>query len=299
MLTELQDLVSCNYTIVIFSNQAGISKGHVTLSDIQSKLSAVARAISVPCTVFFSTREDGYRKPCTGMWEYFLNKCNNSLCNRKSSIFVGDAAGRAAYVDIDGQHHNADFTCTDYMFSKNINLPFATPEEFFMNHPKQPCRLPWNIKTWYSEYIGSMNKPLLELLSCSDNNASPEIACPSDGLEAVLFVAAPASGKTSFYRHHFAPRGYIHVNKDTLYTQSRCESAIYDAFASGNSVVVDETLPTPAARQQYIDVIRSAARSAGHDDVIIRCFYFEVDRGLIKHLNSFRASRGGMHACVV
>jgi len=38
----------------------------------------------------------------------------------------------------------------------------------------------------------------------------------------IVCVGFPASGKSSFAKHHFVPKGYVQVNRDTLKTQEKC-----------------------------------------------------------------------------
>lgn len=59
--------------------------------------------------------------------------------------------------------------------------------------------------------------------------------------EIVLFVGPPASGKSSFYRRHFAPHQYEHINQDTLHSRERCMKVAEEQLSEGRSVIVDNT----------------------------------------------------------
>lgn len=59
-----------------------------------------------------------------------------------------------------------------------------------------------------------------------------------DSKEIVLFVGYPAMGKSTFYRKHFEPAGYIHVNQDTLRTRDKCLQAVEETLQDGKSCVV-------------------------------------------------------------
>jgi predicted kinase len=74
-------------------------------------------------------------------------------------------------------------------------------------------------------------------------------------MELVILVGLPASGKTTYYRSHFADT-HVHVSKDRMPNARRRddlqERAITDALESGRSVVVDNTNPSPAVRAPLI-----------------------------------------------
>lgn len=56
--------------------------------------------------------------------------------------------------------------------------------------------------------------------------------------EVVLFVGYPSLGKSAFYRKHFQPAGYIHVNQDILGTRPKCIKAVEEALAGGQNCVI-------------------------------------------------------------
>ena len=69
---KLKSLHHEGYQIVLFTNQAGMVHGKPPLESFQLKIQAVAEALHcVPFTLVATLRDDLYRKPCTGMWQYF------------------------------------------------------------------------------------------------------------------------------------------------------------------------------------------------------------------------------------
>lgn len=78
--------------------------------------------VALPFQIFVATSKDCYRKPNTGMWEFFCQKCNGDMkVNKEKSFFVGDAAGQAK-----------DHGASDKEFAANCGLTFYTEDEFFM-----------------------------------------------------------------------------------------------------------------------------------------------------------------------
>src|SRR6185436_480030 len=80
----------------------------------------------------------------------------------------------------------------------------------------------------------------------------------------VILVGLPASGKSTYFREHFAAT-HLHVSKDLLARGARQEPLIDKALAAGRSVVVDNTNPSPAVRAPLIALgRRHGARIVGY-----------------------------------
>lgn len=78
-------------------------------------------------------------------------------------------------------------------------------------------------------------------------------------MELILFIGLQGSGKTTYYRRHFAAT-HVQVSKD-LMTNVRNRDAkqaemIDAALAEGKRVVVDNTNPTPVVRAPIIELGR-------------------------------------------
>jgi bifunctional polynucleotide phosphatase/kinase len=67
---------------------------------------------------------------------------------------------------------------------------------------------------------------------------SPESRLGRSGLLTPVLLRA--SGKTSFFKKHFAPRGYEHINQDLMGRREKCLIAAEASLASGKSVVIGE-----------------------------------------------------------
>ena len=69
--------------------------------------------------------------------------------------------------------------------------------------------------------------------------------------ELVIFVGLQGSGKSTYYREHFAAT-HEHVSKDLMKNardrEAKQQLVVEKALAEGRSVVVDNTNPDPAVR---------------------------------------------------
>lgn len=109
-----------NYSIVIFTNQkAGGKKLQTILARIENIIDDL-QTNGINPTVFIASKENEYRKPNTGMFDY-LNRMVN--VDKENSFYCGDAGLRPE-----------DFSSSDYDFAKNIGLPFYYPNEIFPNN---------------------------------------------------------------------------------------------------------------------------------------------------------------------
>eukprot|EP00026_Physarum_polycephalum_P007454 Phypoly_transcript_07514.p1 GENE.Phypoly_transcript_07514~~Phypoly_transcript_07514.p1 ORF type:complete len:353 (+),score=73.02 Phypoly_transcript_07514:542-1600(+) len=272
--TKLKELNKQGVKVVIFTNQSGITtKGfdNAKLSAISGKIEDLSAELGFPIQAFIATADDEYRKPATAMWDFMVKNLNGGIVpDLEESIFVGDAAGRAAGWK---ENRKKDFSCSDRKFAKNIGIKFATPEEYFLNEPSAAFE-------WGSFEIAS-----IPVSGDAEITEGGEATLTTSSQEMVLFVGFPASGKSTLAKRYMIPKGYVHVNRDTLKTPAKCLKVAEDAISDGKSVVVDNTNPDKASRAAYIDL----AKEAG---IPVRCFRFEVDEKLAQHLNYFRERLG-------
>ncbi len=89
-------------------------------------------------------------------------------------------------------------------------------------------------------------------------------------IELVIFVGLQAAGKSTYFSTHMAAT-HVHVSKDLMKNtrdrDARQEREIAAALAAGNSVVVDNTNPTPAVRAPLIALGRQ------HGARIVGCYF--------------------------
>lgn len=84
--------------------------------------------------------------------------------------------------------------------------------------------------------------------------------------EMIIFIGIQASGKTTFYHEQLAQ--YTHISLDVLHTRNKERILLEECFASGKSMVIDNTNPTAADRARYI----SRAKENGY---LITGYFFQ------------------------
>ncbi|WAQ85810.1 hypothetical protein PtA15_6A439 [Puccinia triticina] len=272
---KLQEAHADGFAIVLLSNQN--FKAPKYRKDFESKLIQLARTLSVPLRVFAAREKDKFRKPLTGMWEEFVAHWNGGIKpNLENSFFVGDAAGRPAT-----NSSPKDWNDTDRKLALNIGVPFFTPEEWFGGEPKRmdfvlsgfdPLKFDHDQPIWHPSTTPLALGPLLE-----DDVTPKHSHC-----EIVLFVGPPGVGKTTCFQRYFMPRGYRHVNQDTLKSFGGCLKATIESINSGRSCVVDNTNPSKQTRSSYISTAQKLRCP-------IRCVFFTAPVELAQHNNVYRA----------
>ncbi len=118
-------------------------------------------------------------------------------------------------------------------------------------------------------------------------------------MELVIFMGLQASGKSTFFRKHFAAT-HLHVSKDLMRNNKnrarRQAQLIEAALQAGHSVVVDNTNPTVEERASLIELGRA------YDAEIIG-YYFESVLSHCLERNQQRAGKArvpdlGMYATI-
>ncbi len=106
-------------------------------------------------------------------------------------------------------------------------------------------------------------------------------------MDLVVFIGLQGSGKSRFYRERFAGT-HVHVSRDLMRNnrnpRRRQRQLVEEALRSGRSVVVDNTNPAPADREELISLGRAfGARAVG--------YFFRPDVGSSLRRNAGRAGR--------
>ena len=259
--SKLDEYEKKDYIFAIFSNQNGITQGHIKESDFKSKIDTVfTQDLKYPIITFFAKEKDYYRKPCTGMLELFQKNFNNNVeLDISECIYVGDAAGRKKSKT----YKKNDFSNSDYKFALNAGFQFFTPEEFFLN---EKCDYP----------------PIENTLHDYDKNNNDYIKYDVKPKEAIILIGSPGSGKSTFCENNLTPKGYVRINQDTLKTREKVVKCLEENLKEGKKVVIDSTNPEKKGRGEYIKICKSHG-------YFIRAFNFSISKDLAMHLNNLRA----------
>ena len=76
-------------------------------------------------------------------------------------------------------------------------------------------------------------------------------------MQAIIFCGIQASGKSTFYKEHFF-NSHVRISMDLLRTRNRERLFLEACIRSQMRFVVDNTNPTAAERQKYIELAKAA-----------------------------------------
>lgn len=260
----LYDYYNQCYKIVIFTNQLGIKKGKIKKEDFLDKIANIQKELNIEFDILISIADDYYRKPMTGMWDFFLEhyqkEQKGQTINYKKSFYCGDAAGR-----------KGDFDMTDIQFAHNIGLPFEIPENIFK--PESKSKIKYETKA--DDYYGLDLKKLIKTRTSIDIK-------PHKKQEMIIMVGRQGSGKTEFSKELSKKlKDYVHINQDICKTKAKCYKMTEDSLKQGKNVIIDSTNPDKKTRAEYIKIGKKY-------NTHIRVFIMDIPELLAKHLNNYR-----------
>lgn len=123
--SRLREVDREGYFIGIISNQLELESYR---KSFEQKLDRFLSRLGVRVLFIGVTRNDYFRKPLPGTFEYLKEKYFPEIDPR--SFYVGDAAGRTS-------ESANDHSCCDIKFAYNCGLRFYTPEAFFGNEKNE------------------------------------------------------------------------------------------------------------------------------------------------------------------
>lgn len=174
---KLAELCADGYQIVIFSNQGTIKKALIGKASekIRGLVDNVLKSLSekhVHAQVLLATappdQGDKFRKPGSGMWDFFVENLNKSVSpNLNDCFYVGDAAGRETDIN-NGASSDKDFAAA-------LGIAFHLPEDYFgcaqASHSYGELKLKYNSCCFWligihTFEISPLTRPLTIQLSC-------------------------------------------------------------------------------------------------------------------------------------
>lgn len=282
-ISRLIELHQQEYSIVVISDQTTISKGFITIEDLQFKFDYLVKILmdkKVPILGIFNIRNNCFRKPHTWGWKllneyYNINK--KQYINLKESFFVGCLAGR-----ISKHPYKKDFDYTDRAFAHNIGVEFKVPEQIFrqsamprefiyenaLNDKDKTDLIENELKKLALSPFAPPNdlyKYCLNLAKLHDEKASSFI---------IMIIGPPCSGKTMLAnqiayipskevidektgkKKRISPivvikERYIIDNK--ILNRAGREKIINNFIQDGRTLIIDGSYPTHESRIPYLE----------------------------------------------
>ena len=278
---KLKELSKDN-NICIFTNQKGISKGKTTHKEVQKLLEEFCDKINIPLSIFYSIKNDYYRKPYIGMYNLMITK----LKPEKILYYCGDAGGR-----------KGDFSYGDLYFANNCNLVYKTPEEIFDNdisYMNSGVRKYSGFESLYEDdkWENGLLKNKRDLLSIKrfnykDVNYENNKNYNSDLKDLILMVGPPSSGKSTITKKLIEKSNYDVINEHNAPTKQKVISLIKKLQkTTQKGIVIDKTNPEKTTRDDIIKLIDKKMWN-----III--IFLNIEKTDILHLVKYRLFHNG------
>jgi len=170
-----------NNIIGIITNQKGLNNN--TIKNIWiTKIKNILSTLKIHF-IFASIKDNRFRKPLIGSWEYILSNYLNDKYLTKKTYFIGDALGR-----------ESDHNDTDLKFAFNCKFIIKSPEKFFNlhNHKNTLGSITYPKLVFYTK--SQQNLIINNIYSLIDSNIK------LNNKIIIICIGLPASGK-SFIRN--------------------------------------------------------------------------------------------------
>ncbi len=240
--------IAKDFTIIIFSNQLGISKGKVTKNQIYTKCKDIYEKLEIPLIFMFSEKDDKYRKPRIGFWRTIVKEYNFKP-QKLRSFYVGDGAGRLR-----------DFNDTDRKFAHNIGIRFMTPEEYFLGKDEE-----------YWEYNGYDLKKSIEATKIDITFEDKPII--------ILIRGMPCSGKTFLANKIKSEHDFTILSNDNL--KKNFDKILKESILKNENIIVEGLYYSKAQQNSFFEIISDL----NYYKVLINV---ETNEDLSFHLNYYR-----------
>ena len=251
--------ISKTHTVIIFTNQNGLAKGKTNLEDLKFKFNSIQKSLNINMVFVVADKEDNYRKPCIGMWEYILEKGFEQDLSK--SFYVGDAAGR-----IKDANFKKDFSDSDRKFALNIGLKFYTPEVFFLHNKDETKERKYELSGYQLNYKKEVKNPKLKLENSKEKTM-------------VLITGYPGSGKSHLAKKLVKKYKYKLISKDIY--GSKFNKELNKSIDNKQSIIIEGLLYSDDKRKEYLNL----ANKNNYKKIIIN---MKTDIDTSYHLNIYR-----------
>lgn len=241
-------------------------KTSISFEDLTNKISQVIPFI---VDIYMSNSSDYFRKPMKGMWDEFITLNGQP----DVAFYVGDAAGRPS-----------DHSDVDRRFAHNICIPYYLPEEVFNDAFDVKNFIPVIHTTEELKHIPVIPKfpravdPLPKLrmylngtlTTCSneqntDLNGNTLLTSTTEtthldtmqGKAVIIMTGRPASGKSHLTKLIASEyKDSVIISNDITGSSAKSKKAFKEALENSIPlIIVDNTSPSVASRDDYIDLL--------------------------------------------
>jgi len=295
---KVKEYYDKGYKIIVLSNQKSTYDGKhaMNIEGFKRRWKNISAALGFPVYLLAAPKDDFYRKPSPGMWNYVVNNLNNGLKIDKSKcIFVGDAAGRVRQGKKAG-----DFAASDLKMALNAGIPFQTPEQFFNGEAYDQKSAEESMKTYDAKElvddvknIHQTNQVSMEKL---DKLFSGVPLVKGRNLARVLMMCgSPSSGKSTMARKilklaNQKSSGWELLSLDALKNKVKMKAMISKVLRESTTggVIIDCTNGSLVSREEWFQIAQL------HKTPIL-CLHMMTSKSLAFHLNNLRKSRRGVN----
>jgi DNA 3'-phosphatase len=280
----LTELAQTGHGIVFLSNQQKLGNRAQSrdLSEFTRKVDTVIDTLGIPVDFLCSIGENRFRKPLTGMWEFY--QVARGL-PEMHVCFVGDAAGRPLHGT-----RAKDFSDTDIKFARNLHIPFYTPEKFFLRSTQR-------LHVQFPEVLSA--RRLIDYCSSHLHNHSHAVGVTvthgrriwKPAALAVVAVSAVDSSNSGSAASSTGQSTTDDVQKDSNAVPTESITAPEDATGNDDTVSFEQLIPPSWHGRQEV-VLLVAAPASGKSTVALR---FQQNHNYVR-VN--RDEMGSLEACL-
>ncbi len=162
----------------------------------------------------------------------------------------------------------SSFYCGDMVETAiNLGVPFVTRQHHFLDKQE-------------TVVLDETSNPVNWVQPASARPPLPSTEAGTPHL--IVLVGPPGSGKSTLAAG-YAALGYCVVNQDTLKTKAKCLAKCKEWLEAGERVVIDNTNPLKADRNQYYLIAEAHGAN-------VSCIYFDLTQFQVRHMDAHRAA---------